>query len=218
MSKNKKEVAQVATVSSEVSSEVSNNESSIMLEGLESNEVVEESNTPQYDNVEWLTKTVPFFPEEFTSKKCNLEREPNVLAGMNKIAEIDPTFPVLLRLLGAWWENKAARSEIKKMIDAEAVAMNIDPIIYMQHNLKQYAEKYNGLADAAKRLCYATTYFKPRGGVKEVIITKRVLIENEVYVVPVEWLKEIKTMHGEDRDAIIAEVKATCPKEMTDEL
>ena len=165
------------TVANEVATEVAN-------------EVVYSAEKPEYDNIDWLRNVTPFFPEELTSAKCKLDREPKVQDGLTRIAEMDKEFPELFKLLGLWWENKEARKNIKNMIDDEAVKKGYDPVNYMQNVLRGFAMKYDGLADAVDRLKYATTYFKPRGGVKDTY--KLVLIDGVQYNVNLRVLAELK--------------------------
>lgn len=169
------------TVANEVATEVAN-------------EVVYSAEKPEYDNIEWLRNVTPFFPEELTSAKCKLDREPKVQDGLTRIAEMDKDFPELFKLLGLWWENKEARKNIKNMIDDEAVAKGYDPVSYMQNVLRGFAIKYDGLADAVDRLKYATTYFKPRGGVKDTY--KLVLIDGVQYNVNLRILAELKEKYA----------------------
>lgn len=173
------------TVANEVATEVAN-------------EVVYSAEKPEYDNIEWLRNVKPFFPEELTSAKCKLDREPKVQDGLTRIAEMDKDFPELFKLLGLWWENKEARKNIKNMIDDEAVAKGYDPVSYMQNVLRGFAIKYDGLADAVDRLKYATTYFKPRGGVKDTY--KLVLIDGVQYNVNLRILAELKEKYAGEPD------------------
>lgn len=173
------------TVANEVATEVAN-------------EVVYSAEKPEYDNIEWLRNVTPFFPEELTSAKCKLDREPKVQDGLTRIAEMDKEFPELFKLLGLWWENKEARKNIKNMIDDEAVKKGYDPVNYMQNVLRGFAMKYDGLADAVDRLKYATTYFKPRGGVKDTY--KLVLIDGVQYNVNLRVLAELKEKYIGEKD------------------
>ena len=162
------------------------------------NEVVYSAEKPEYDNIEWLRNVTPFFPEELTSAKCKLDREPKVQDGLTRIAEMDNEFPELFKLLGLWWENKEARKNIKNMIDEEAIKKGYEPVTYMQNVLRNFAMKYDGLADAVDRLKYATTYFKPRGGVKD--IYKMVLIDGVQYNVNLRILAELKVKYAGEKD------------------
>lgn len=173
------------TVANEVATEVAN-------------EVVYSAEKPEYDNIDWLRNVTPFFPEELTSAKCKLDREPKVQDGLTRIAEMDKEFPELFKLLGLWWENKEARKNIKNMIDDEAVKKGYDPVNYMQNVLRGFAMKYDGLADAVDRLKYATTYFKPRGGVKDTY--KLVLIDGVQYNVNLRVLAELKEKYIGEKD------------------
>lgn len=182
------------------------------------NEVVYSAEKPEYDNIEWLRNVIPFFPEELTSAKCKLDREPKVQDGLTRIAEMDNEFPELFKLLGLWWENKEARKNIKNMIDEEAVKKGYDPITYMQNILRGFAIKYDGLADAVDRLKYATTYFKPRGGVKDTY--KMVLIDGVQYNVNLRVLAELKEKYiGEkDNTKLKEEIKKVSEKIEIEEL
>lgn len=173
------------TVANEVATEVAN-------------EVKYSAEKPKYDNIDWLRNVTPFFPEELTSAKCKLDREPKVQDGLTRIAEMDKEFPELFKLLGLWWENKEARKNIKNMIDDEAVKKGYDPVNYMQNVLRGFAIKYDGLADAVDRLKYATTYFKPRGGVKDTY--KLVLIDGVQYNVNLRVLSELKEKYAGESD------------------
>lgn len=177
------------TVANEVSNEVATEVA---------NEVVYSAEKPEYDNIDWLRNVTPFFPEELTSAKCKLDREPKVQDGLTRIAEMDKEFPELFKLLGLWWENKEARKNIKNMIDDEAVKKGYDPVNYMQNVLRGFAMKYDGLADAVDRLKYATTYFKPRGGVKDTY--KLVLIDGVQYNVNLRVLAELKEKYIGEKD------------------
>lgn len=193
------------TVANEVATEVAN-------------EVVYSAEKPEYDNIEWLRNVTPFFPEELTSAKCKLDREPKVQDGLTRIAEMDKEFPELFKLLGLWWENKEARKNIKNMIDDEAVKKGYDPVTYMQNVLRGFAMKYDGLADAVDRLKYATTYFKPRGGVKDTY--KLVLIDGVQYNVNLRVLAELKEKYiGEtDNTKLKEELKKVSEKIEIEEL
>lgn len=186
----------------------------VSIEGLEINVV--ETTVPQYDNIEWLSTMTPIFPEEHTSAKCKLEREPKVQNGIERIKEIDPEFPKLLCLLAIWWENKEARKTIKQAIDDEATAKGIDPVQYMQVNLRQFAEKYDGLADAVDRMKYATTYFKPRGGVKDTY--KAMRINGEIYNVNLRIFAELKEQYGEDVNKLKEEIIKVSEKQIIDDI
>lgn len=193
----------------------------VAAEGLETvNEVLttETSIVPQYDNIEWLKNNDPIFPKEFTSAKCKIDREPKVQTGLARIAEIDGDFPLLLMLLAKWWENKEARKEIKKMIDKEAVEKGINPVHYMQATFRKFAIKYDGLADACDRMKYATTYFKPRGGIKDVF--KQVIIKGETYNVNLRILAELKKKYPttEEKELLYDEVIAVSEKVTIEEL
>ena len=173
-------------------------ESEVTVANEVANEVVYSAEKPEYDNIDWLRNVTPFFPEELTSAKCKLDREPKVQDGLTRIAEMDKEFPELFKLLGLWWENKEARKNIKNMIDDEAVKKGYDPVNYMQNVLRGFAMKYDGLADAVDRLKYATTYFKPRGGVKDTY--KLVLIDGVQYNVNLRVLAELKEKYIGEKD------------------
>ena len=173
-------------------------ESEVTVANEVANEVVYSAEKPEYDNIDWLRNVTPFFPEELTSAKCKLDREPKVQDGLTRIAEMDKEFPELFKLLGLWWENKEARKNIKNMIDDEAVKKGYDPVNYMQNVLRGFAMKYDGLADAVDRLKYATTYFKPRGGVKDTY--KLVLIDGVQYNVNLRILAELKDKYAGEKD------------------
>lgn len=193
-------------------------ESEVTVANEVANKVVYSAEKPEYDNIEWLRNVTPFFPEELTSAKCKLDREPKVQDGLTRIAEMDKEFPELFKLLGLWWENKEARKNIKNMIDDEAVKKGYDPVTYMQNILRGFAMKYDGLADAVDRLKYATTYFKPRGGVKDTY--KLVLIDGVQYNVNLRVLAELKEKYiGEtDNTKLKEELKKVSEKIEIEEL
>lgn len=165
-----------------------------MAQGLESaNAQVVNSMAPNYGNREWLAETIPFFPAEDTSAKYNADREPKVQAGLETIKKFAPNFPSTMLLLAAWWENKTARAEIKKMLDAEALSKGEDPVAYLQDTMRKAVNEFDGLMEAVDRLNYAITYFKPRGGMKETF--KLANINGKVYNVSLRVLAEIKAKH-----------------------
>lgn len=194
-----------------------------IAQGLENqNQEVINPLAPQYDSKEWLENNDPFFPKEDTSAKYNAEREPKVQVGMEAIKKLDPNFNGNLILLGLWWENKTARAEIKKMIDNEAAAKGIDPVSYLQNDLREQVMKFNGLQEAVDRLKYAITYFKPRGGVKDTF--KILSINGKTYNVNLRILAELKEKYvdyktdEEQKNALFEEVIAASQPIEVDEL
>lgn len=173
--------------------------------GLESaNEVVNNVEV-NFADLEWLKNNAPIFPEEFSSSKLNEEREPRVQAGVERIKVIDPNFNELLLLLAAWWENKEARKTIKQAIDDEAVNKGMDPVSYMQGELRKQAEKFNDLSEVVRRMLYATTYFKPRAGHEKEII-KQYQINGEIYNVNLRVLAELKEKYADDKKKLLKEI------------
>lgn len=173
--------------------------------GLESvNEVVNNVEV-NFADLEWLKNNAPIFPEEFSSSKLNEEREPRVQAGVERIKVIDPNFNELLLLLAAWWENKEARKTIKQAIDDEAVSKGMDPVSYMQGELRKQAEKFNDLSEVVRRMLYATTYFKPRAGHEKEII-KQYQINGEIYNVNLRVLAELKEKYADDKNKLLKEI------------
>lgn len=177
----------------------------ILTKGLESANEVTNNAAVNFADLEWLRKNTPIFPEEFSSSKLNEEREPRVQSGAYRIKDIDPTFNDLLLLLAMWWENKEARKTIKQAIDEEATSKGIDPVSYMQGELRKQAEKFNELSEVVRRMLYATTYFKPRAGHEKDVI-KQYQINGEIYNVNLRVLAELKEKYGDKKKKLLEEI------------
>lgn len=177
----------------------------ILTNGLESANEVTNNAGVNFADLKWLRKNTPIFPEEFSSSKLNEEREPRVQAGAYRIKDIDPTFNDLLLLLAMWWENKEARKTIKQAIDEEATSKGIDPVSYMQGELRKQAEKFNELSEVVRRMLYATTYFKPRAGHEKDVI-KQYQIKGEIYNVNLRVLAELKEKYGDNKNKLLKEI------------
>ena len=199
-----------------VNNVVENNEvfEGTVFEGLEeTTTAVETTSTMEgnpsglnFGSIEWLRENSPIFPEEISSAKLNLEREPKVQAGADAISELSKEFNPLMLLLATWWENKEARKTIKKALDEEAVAKGYDTNHYMQDILRKEVEKWEGLQEVVNRMKYAITYFKPREG-REKEQFKQYAIGNAIYNVSLRKLAELREQFGEDKKSIIAEIK-----------
>lgn len=176
----------------------------ILVEGLEVNNEAEtlnvESKKQNFSDRKWLEENDPTFPVEQTSAKYDAEREPKVQNGLKVIKELGIEINPLILLLGKFWENKVARAEIKKMIDAEAEAKGVAADQYLQIDLRKNVDKLSTIQNACDRLKYAITYFKPRGGLSNKIIFKQILISGEMYNVPMDKLVEIKTQYPDPKD------------------
>jgi hypothetical protein len=171
---------------------------SVNVDNVNVNEV--ESKNQNFSNREWLENNNPTFPEEQTSAKYDAEREPKVQNGLKIIKELGIEINPLVLLLGKWWENKTARAEIKKMIDAEAQAKGVADDKYLQIDLRENVDKLSTIQNATDRLRYAITYFKPRGGLSNKTIFKQISISGELFNVPMDKLVEIKTQYPDPKD------------------
>jgi hypothetical protein len=155
-------------------------------------------NTPKFGELEWLMEKNPldFVNETVTSSKYDAKREEKIHDGITIIAsitlagtEINP----LLLLLARWWEVKPARTEIKKMIDAEAIAKGFAADVYMQLELGKQVDALAEIQSAVDRIRYAKTYYKPRNReLSTAVITKPLQIDGEIYEVPVIELEKAK--------------------------
>ena len=156
MSKKEKAMAAEAAVENEV-----------MVAGLENeNEAVNE--VVDFTNINFLKNNMPIFPDEHTSKKYNPTREPKVALGLKAVEKLLPEMSKNFILMCLWWENKTARTEIKKVLDAEAESKGIDPVVYLQDVIKGDVDLLASIREAIDRMAYSVTYIKPRGGVKDV--------------------------------------------------
>lgn len=179
----------------------------IISEGLESSEksvgtvVVPTAN--DFENREFLETEEFVHVETLSSSKYDEVREPKVQAGLESISELlgDKINPLLI-LLGKWWENKTARSAIKKMLDDEAASKNIPADVYLQQVLRENVDKLAEIQSAVDRLRYAITYFKPRGGIGTKPIFKPIAIDGVNYNVNLAVLSEAKEKFGDDKEQI----------------
>lgn len=178
------------------------------LEKLETvNETVNETSSSQFDDLDYLRTTLPIFPEETTSAKCKLDREPKVREGIDQIVSNDDSAPEIFMILAKWWENKEARKHLKRMLDEEAEAKGIDPTEYMQKTLREFVDKYDGLADAVDRMKYIITYFKPRKNAKVKETYKPTMIDGVMYNVSLRLLSELRERYGDDKKRLREELK-----------
>ena len=180
----------------------------LVLGGLETiaTEVVENNNefvtvgNVNYSDFEWLQTTTPFFPVDTTSAKCKLDREPKICEGLKSLSELMPNLSKTFIELGRWWENKVARKEIKRMLDAEAAENNFDSVYYMQNVLRGEVEKLENIQEAINRLLYATTYYKPREGSKQAM--KQIKIGGELFELSERRFNELRMQFIDDKDAL----------------
>ncbi len=200
-------------VKSSVENQVEVNETSNanLSEGLGTDETQAPKEQINYSSREYLENTVAHFPEAVTSAKFDIVREPKVQNGLGIIEEfMGESINPLILLLAKWWENKPARAEIKKMIDAEAAEKGIASDNYLQVDLRENVEKLSQIQNAIDRMKYSINYFKPRAGLSNKVISKQVNLRGEIYSVPMNKLVEIKEQfpNKESReemiDAIIA--------------
>jgi len=192
-----------------------------IVEGLESvnvdnvnvNEV--KNQNPNFSDKKWLEENEPIFGDGTTSAKYDAEREPKVQEGLKIIREMlgEKINPLVL-LLGKHWENKVARSEIKKMIDAEAESKSMPADHYLQVELRKNVDDLAKIQNSVDRLRYAITYFKPRAGLSNKVIMKQVTINGELYNVPMAQLADIKAKYPDpaDKAKMVAEVIAISTK------
>lgn len=198
-----------------------------ITEGLESANVNEtnvnkvENQNPKFSDRKWLEENEATFEDGQTSAKYDAEREPKVQAGLVIISNlVGEKINPLVVLLGKWWENKVARAEIKKMIDAEAEAKGMPADHYLQVELRKSVDELAQTQNAVDRLRYAITYFKPRGGLSNKVIMKQVTINGELYNVPMAQLADIKAKYPDpaDKAKMVAEVIAISTKVEIDTL
>ena len=188
---NKKEKAMAA--------EAAANEAT-MFEGFE-NETAAVSEVVDFTDINYLKNNYPIFPEEHTSKKFKPEREPKVILGLGAVEKLLPELSPTFILMCKWWENKTARTELKKLLDAEAESKGIDPVVYLQEIIRKDVDLLASIREAIDRMAYACTYFKPRGGVKDTYKTMR--IRGELYNVNLRVLNELKAMYSNDKEALL---------------
>jgi hypothetical protein len=192
-----------------------------IAEGLESVNVNEvnvnkvKNQNPNFSDKKWLEENEPIFGDGTTSAKYDAEREPKVQEGLKIIREMlgEKINPLVL-LLGKHWENKVARSEIKKMIDAEAESKSMPADHYLQVELRKNVDDLAKIQNSVDRLRYAITYFKPRAGLSNKVIMKQVTINGELYNVPMAQLADIKAKYPDpaDKAKMVAEVIAISTK------
>lgn len=158
-----------------------------------------------YSSLEWLKATQPFFPEGSTSAKCSLDREPKVQEGLAALATLLPELSETFIELGKWWENKDARREIKKMIDAEAAEFGYAPAQYLLEVLRPQVTKLANLQSAIERLSYITTFFKPRENAAANMLSFRV--DGRIYKINRKTYESIVNEFDGDKEAIRNAVK-----------
>jgi hypothetical protein len=182
----------------------------IQTEGLEEqNEIVAveieatDEQVAQFSDRKWLENNPFEAIPELTSTKYDVDREPKVQQGIEVLRELmgDKINPLVL-LLGKFWENKAARKAIKKLIDDEAATKNQPEDVYLQVTLRENVDKLAAVQSAVDRMRYAITYFKPRGGIGNKAIFKPLRIDGVDYNVNLAVLAEAKEKFGEDKAAI----------------
>ena len=179
------------------------------LETLKSSE---KAGTVQIDpnDINWL-KSANFMdhvnPEDkqMVSSKFDPEREPKVQEGLVLVESVFTNVNPLILLLAKFWENKTVRASIKNMIDKEAEEKGIDPVVYLQNDLKGPVEEMKNVVSAIERISYAVNYFKPRENAANKK-QKQVEIDGKRYNVPILQLEELKKLHKDDRETFIAEV------------
>ncbi|MDE6284652.1 MAG: hypothetical protein K2M17_02805 [Bacilli bacterium] len=171
-----------------------------MLEGFENNESAV-NEVVDFTNINFLRENNPIFPEEHTSKKYNPTREPKVTLGLKAVEKLLPELSPNFILMCKWWENKTARTEIKKVLDAEAEAKGIDPVVYLQDTIKKDVDLLASIREAIDRMAYAVTYFKPRGGIKDTYKIMR--IRGELYNVNLRVLGELQAEYAGDKEALL---------------
>ena len=145
-----------------------------------------------------------YLSPEVTSSKYDKEREVRVQQGLEVLGSLSSDFKInpLLLLLGKWWENKLARSQVKKMIDVEANEKGYNSETYLQIILNKDIEKLSEIQTAIDRLRYAKTYFKPRQAVKMVVPTKKLKIDEVIYLFVQSELDQAKIDYPNKEDLI----------------
>lgn len=200
----------------------------VVTEVITANEVgaVEEvidalNEKPVFDafNREYLETAEPVFSPEVCSSKYDNEREQRVQTGLSMLNGLTPEFKVnpLLLLLGKWWEVKPARAAIKKMIDVEATEKGYNADAYLQIELNKEIERLAAIQTAIDRLRYAKTYFKPRAGVSTAVPTKDLIIDGEVWEVPINELEKAKAEYA-DRDDLKRYIKTVSKQKQISEI
>lgn len=178
---------------------------------------------PTFDafNKEFLETSKPedYFSPEVCSSKYDGEREQRVQIGLSMLTGLTPEFKVnpLLLLLGKWWEVKPARAAIKKMIDVEATEKGYNADAYLQIELNKEIERLAAIQTAIDRLRYAKTYFKPRAGVSTAVPTKDLIIDGEVWEVPINELEKAKAEYA-DRDDLKRYIKTVSKQKQISEI
>ena len=187
------------------------------VEGLESDvvgskHVVTES-TPKFNDLAWLQENNPldFVSDTVSSSKYDEVREPKIqdsLVLLSTLAIGGISINPLLILLGRWWEVKPARSEVKKMIDAEATEKGFDPQVYLQVELGKQVDAITEFQSAIDRVRYAKTYFKPRKELTSKLPTKSINIDGEIYLVPIQLLEAAKVDYAGKREELVEYLKS----------
>ncbi len=172
-----------------------------IVEGLENENLNTVENVVDFTDINYLKNNKPIFPAENTSKKYNPSREPKVYIGLEAVKKLLPELSENFILMCMWWENKTARTELKKLLDAEAEEKGIDPVIYLQDNIRKDVDLLASIREAIDRMAYAVTYFKPRGGIKDTY--KMMRIRGELYNVNLRVLNELQAEYGDDKEALI---------------
>lgn len=177
-----------------------------LVDGLEDEDELDAvtDKIPDFTDINYLRNNSPIFPAEFTSKKFKPKREPFVYVGMQAVKKLMPELSENFVLLCQWWENKAARNELKKLLDAEAQEKGIDPVTYLQHDIREKIKIFQAVREAVDRMAYAATYYIPRNGVKDVF--KQYKIRGEVYNVNLRVLNELKAKYGDNREKLFDEI------------
>ena len=164
------------------------------------------SNTPKYNDIEWLNEHNPmdYVNDTVTSSKFDADREIKILDGLTILASLTigtTKINPLLILLARYWEIKPARAEVKKLIDAEAIALGFSPDVYLQLELGKQVDGLAEIQSAVDRIKYAKTYYKPRNKVLIIeVITKTLNIDGVQYKVPVGELEKAKVQFKDAND------------------
>lgn len=199
-----------------------NKKESNKVEATEVNEIESKaieatiSGVPEFGNLEWLKKSNPsnYHTTANVSTKFDIERESDIVMGIDEIKKLYPTVNELVLLLGLWWEVKPARAGIKKLIDEEAKSVGFAPDMYLQDELKKQILPIRALCAASDRIAYAITYFKPRTGLSNKVPTVQVRIEGKLWELPKSVYETLKNeyagkpeLKAELREKVIASSK-----------
>ena len=149
---------------------------------------------------ELLAQGHPTFPDGQTREKYNAEREEKIFQGAESLRKLMPDVDEAVIQLAIWWENKHARQIIKQKLTEDHKGLFTD---FTQTKLCELTENLSSLSELISRLSYIVTYFKPR----ETKAKIDVQINGEIFTLKKTDLERIKEELGNDREAMIAEVK-----------